>query len=77
MVDGSESKMWTWSSAPPISMALHLVLPGDAAKERPEPFAQCRGDELPPFLGAENTMEMGTDVGHGIHSAVPAGLMQS
>ena len=54
---------------------LHFVLPGDAAEERPEPFAQFRRDEPPPFLGAENTMKIGTDVGHEIHSAVPAGLM--
>ena len=55
---------------------LHLVLPGDAAQKRPEPVAQCRGDEPPSLLGAENTMKVRTDIGQGIHSAVPAELMQ-
>jgi hypothetical protein len=55
---------------------LHFVLPGDAAKKRPEPVTQFRRDEPPPFFGAENTMNIGTDVGHGIHSAVPSELMQ-
>ena len=31
----------------------------------------------PAFLGAEDTMMIGTDVGHAIYSAVPAGLAQS
>jgi hypothetical protein len=55
---------------------LHFVLPGDAAQKRPEPVAQFRSDELPSFLGAENTMKIGADGGHGIHSAVPSELMQ-
>ncbi|MFZ0829048.1 MAG: hypothetical protein WAO02_16665 [Verrucomicrobiia bacterium] len=76
MADGSESKIWTWSSNPADFDGLHLVLPGDATQERPEPMTQCRGDERPSLLGAENTMKIGTDVGHGIHSAVPAELMQ-
>ena len=37
---------------------LHFVLPGDAAEERPEPFAQFRRDERTAFLGAENTMKI-------------------
>ena len=55
---------------------LHIVLPGDPAEEWPEPFAQFRFDERTAFLGAEYAMEMGTDVGHGVYSAVPAGLWQ-
>lgn len=54
---------------------LHFVLPGDAAQKRPEPVAQFRSDEPPSFLGAENAMKIGTDVGLGTHSAVPAGLV--
>ena len=56
--------------------SLHLVLPRDAAEERPEPVTQFRGDERTAFPGAKNTMEIGADVGHGIYSAVPAGLWQ-
>src|ERR1035438_281159 len=55
---------------------LHFILPGDAAEKRPEPVAQFRLDERAAFLGAEDAMEIGADVGHGNHSAVPAGLWQ-
>ena len=55
---------------------LHFILPGDAAEEWPEPFTQLRRDEWAAFLGAEDAMEIGTDVGHGVYSAVPAGLWQ-
>ena len=55
---------------------LHFILPGDAAEERPEAFAQFRRDKRPAFLGAEDAMEIGADVGHGDYSAVPAGLWQ-
>ena len=44
---------------------LHFILPGDAAEERPEPFAQVRRDKSATFLGAEEAMEIGTNVGHG------------
>ena len=36
-----------------------------AAEEWPEAFAQFRRDEAAVFLGAEDTMKIGTDVGHG------------
>ena len=54
---------------------LHFVLPGNAAHEWPEPLAQFWCDEPVPFFGAENAVEIGTNIGHGIHSAVPAGLI--
>ena len=56
---------------------LHFVLPCDPAQEWPEPVAECRSDERATFLGAENAMEIGADIGHAGHSAVPSGLMQS
>ena len=56
---------------------LQLVLPRNAAKERPEPITQFRRDETAAFLGAKDAMEIGTDVRHANHSAVPAGLWQS
>src|SRR6516225_5823690 len=55
---------------------LHFVLPGNTSEKWPEPFAQFRFDRGMPFFGAEDTMEIGADVGHKIHSAVPAELMQ-
>jgi len=55
---------------------LHFILPGDATEKRPEPFAEFKRDERVAFLGAEYAMEIGTNVGHGIHSAVPTGLLQ-
>src|SRR5437867_12122604 len=55
---------------------LHLVLPCDATQERPESFAQCRGDEAAALFSAECAMEIGTDVGHADHSAVPSGPVQ-
>ena len=55
---------------------LHFILPGDAAEERPEPFAQFRCNEPLSFLGAEDAMKIGTDVGHASHSAVPSELLQ-
>ena len=55
---------------------LHLVLPGNATEKRPEAVAQFRRNERAAFLGAEDAVEIGTDVGHGGDSAVPAGLWQ-
>lgn len=56
---------------------LHFVLACDAAQKWPQPVAQFRRDERATFLGAEDAMKIGTDVGYGIHSAVPSELMQS
>ena len=53
-----------------------VVLPGNATEKWPEPFAQIRCDKTAAFLDAEDTMEIGTDVGHEVYSAVPAGLWQ-
>jgi hypothetical protein len=44
----------------------HFVLPGDAAQKRPESVSERRGDEGPTLFGAENTMMVGTDVGHAV-----------
>src|SRR6266536_2595054 len=55
---------------------LHLVLPCDATQERPQSFAQCRRDQAATLFGAENVMEIGTNVRHANHSAVPSGLVQ-
>lgn len=55
---------------------LHLVLARDATEERPKPFAQVRSDQGAAFFCAEDAMIIGTDVGHAIYSAVPAGLVQ-
>ncbi len=57
-------------------MALHLVLARDTTQEWPEPLAQWWGDQGPTFFSAENTVVIGTDVGHGFISAVPSGLRQ-
>ena len=43
---------------------LHLVLPGNATKEWPEPFCQCWGDQRTTFFRAEDAVMVGTDVGH-------------
>ena len=56
--------------------SLHLILPRDAAQERPESIAQLRRDERPALFGAKDAMVVGADVGHASHSAVPSGLWQ-
>jgi hypothetical protein len=43
---------------------LHLVLPRDAAEERPEAFAQFRRDERAAFFCAENAMNIRADEGY-------------
>ena len=55
---------------------LHLVLTRNATQKRPEPVAEGWRDKTPALLGAENAMEIGTNVRHTDHSAVPSGLMQ-
>src|SRR2546425_6884015 len=44
--------------------SLHLVLPSDAAQERPQPLAQLWRDQRSPFFGTEHAMEIGADVRH-------------
>src|SRR5438128_196315 len=63
------------SHAPDLDR-LHLILPGDAAHEGPKPFAQFGRDHRPALFGAEDAMDLGADVRHATHSAVPSGLMQ-
>src|SRR2546421_10923009 len=63
------------SHAPDLDR-LHLILPGDAAHEGPEPFTQFGRDDRLALFGAEDAMDMGADVRHAAHSAVPSGLMQ-
>ena len=43
---------------------LHFVLTRNATQKRPESFAEGWRDKTPAFLGAENAMEIGTDVRH-------------
>ena len=55
---------------------LHLVLSRDAAEKRPESVSEQWGDEGMTFLGAEDAMMVGADIGHAEYSAVPSGLGQ-
>ena len=54
----------------------HLILPSDAAQERPESLLQRRGNQGLPTLGTEDSVVVGVDVGDAAHSAVPPGLGQ-
>ena len=52
---------------------LHLMLSGDAAQERPEPFAQGGCNLRPALLGAEDAVVVRADVRHGAPFSRPFG----
>jgi hypothetical protein len=60
------------------SYGFHLVFTGDATKVSPKPRSDFRRDEILPLFGAENVMDVTTDVGdwpcRWFNSTVPTGL---
>ena len=60
---GQDSAM-LWHKDETLGGAECVLLPGDAAKERPESVAQRRPNQGTALFGAEDTMIIGTHVGH-------------